>query len=83
MNLITVAYILDSGKMVSVMAVVNKFGLMAHFMKVIGRTMLLMEKEDLSTLMEIFMRVNGKMIKLMDTYLTYKTVGNLYSHGWG
>ena len=45
--------------------VVYKFGLMDHYMKVIGLILRLLTKADLFMLMEMFMMDIGKMIKLM------------------
>ena len=42
-----------------------KYGKMGLTMKDIGKTIKLMEREDLFIQTEIFMRENGKMIKLM------------------
>ena len=43
----------------------NSIGMMDHFMKAIGPITWQTEKEDLYMRMEMFMRANGKMIKLM------------------
>lgn len=42
-----------------------RYGKMGLTMKDIGKTIKLMEREDLFIQTEIFMRENGKMIKLM------------------
>ena len=69
MNSKMVVCMLDSGKMVKDMGRVNKFGLMAQYMKDTGRIMWLLVKEDLSIQMEIFMKESGMQIKLMDMYI--------------
>jgi len=47
-----------------------KYGKMGLTMKDIGKTIKLMEREDLFIQTEIFMRENGKMIKLMVVVFT-------------
>ena len=46
---------------------VCRFGLMAHSTKATGVETKLTAAEDLSTLMVMYMRANGKMIKLTDS----------------
>jgi hypothetical protein len=47
-----------------------RYGKMGLTMKDIGKTIKLMEREDLFIQTEIFMRENGKMIKLMVVVFT-------------
>jgi hypothetical protein len=55
----------DNGKIIKEMEEVLKFGKMDPFMKGIGKIILHMGLEDLFTLMEMYILVNGKMIELM------------------
>ena len=62
--------ILDNGNQDFVMVEEYKYGKMGLTMKDIGKTIKLMEREDLFIQTEIFMRENGKMIKLMVVVFT-------------
>jgi hypothetical protein len=48
-----------------------KFGLMEHAMKVTGKIIKLVEKENFGMWMEMYLRVNGKMIKLTAMVYTF------------
>jgi hypothetical protein len=65
-----VQYILDNGNWDFVMVEEYRYGKMDLTMKDIGKTIKLMEREDLFIQTEIFMRENGKMIKLMVVVFT-------------
>jgi hypothetical protein len=60
-------YIKDIYQMKCVMDLVYKFGQTMLSMKVNGGKIRLMVKESFGMLMEIYMKENGRMIKLMDT----------------
>lgn len=53
----------DSGKIIKEMEEANNSGKMVVFMKVIGKIILLTDMEGLFILMEMFILVNGLVIK--------------------
>lgn len=72
MNLIMELFMLVSGlKKVLDMEEECKFGEMGQNMKATGRMIWLMEKEDLSILMVMYMRESGQMTKLMEEVSIY------------
>jgi len=65
MNLKTGQFMLVNGNSDYVMAEENNIGQMVHTTKDIGKTTWRMEKAVYSMLTEMFMKGNGRMIKLM------------------
>lgn len=65
MNLKTGQFMLVNGNSDYVMAEENNIGQMVHTTKGIGKTTWQMEKAVYSMLTEMFMKGNGRMIKLM------------------
>lgn len=68
MNSKTEVFMLDSGRQVKDMGVENKYGRMAQSMRVTGKIMWLQERGASYTLMEIYMKVSGRLTKHMDMY---------------